>query len=63
MKRYKIYFSKTDTPFVQDFQPKKKYHTAWVRLAYTRFLGHRVVKVKKYGIFTVFREREVKDGN
>lgn len=53
MKIYKTYFSKDDTPFNQLYQPKRKYHTIWKHYAYKSFLGHKVIKVKKFGIFKV----------
>jgi hypothetical protein len=54
MKIYKHYFNKNDTPYVQDYQPRKKYHTAWKRFKYRAFLGHKVVKIKALGIFTIY---------
>ena len=54
MKIYKHYFEKTDTPFVQEYQAKKKYHTAWKHLRYVRFMDHKVVKIKMFGIFTIY---------
>lgn len=60
-KIYKIYFDKSDTPFRQDFQPNKKYHVVWKRNAYTKFLNHKVLKVKKYGIFTIYENEVNKD--
>jgi hypothetical protein len=53
MKIYKTYFSKEDTPFNQLCQPKRKYHTVWKRNPYQTFLGHKVVKVKLFGIFKI----------
>ena len=61
MKKYKIYFAKSDTPFRQDFQSKKKFHTVWRRLPYKTFLGHKVVKIKKYGIFTIYKNGRAGD--
>lgn len=59
MKIYKHYFDKNDTPYVQDFQANKKYHTAWKRLKYRAFLDHKVLKIKVFGIFTIY---DVKKG-
>ena len=53
MKIYKTLFDKNDTPFRQDFQPDKKYHTVWKNLPYTKFLGHTPHKVLLFGIFKV----------
>lgn len=59
MKKYKTYFDKKDTPFRQDFQPNRKYHVVWKRVAYQYFLGHKVVKCKQWGIFPIrFKVRE-----
>lgn len=55
MKIYKHYFDKTDTPYKLTFQPNKKYHTAWKHMPYTKFLGHKTVKIKKFGIFTIYK--------
>jgi hypothetical protein len=60
-KIYKTYFDKSDTPFRQDFQPNKKYHIVWKRNAYTKFFNHKVIKVKKYGIFTIYESEVKKD--
>jgi hypothetical protein len=54
MKIYKHYFDKKDTPYVQDYQAKQKYHTAWKRFRYKIFLGHKVVKIKLFGIITIY---------
>ena len=54
MKIYKHYFNKDDTPFVNTYQPKKKYHTVWYRNTYDTFLTHKVVKIKLFGIFTIY---------
>lgn len=62
VKRYKIYFAKSDTPYRQDFQPKKKFHTVWRNLPYKTFLGHKVVKIKKYGIFTIYKSEGADNG-
>jgi len=53
MKIYKTYFDKKDTPFSLKFQPKKQYHVVWKRNAYKSFLGHKVIKVKLFGLFTL----------
>lgn len=55
MKIYKHYFTKDDTPYRQDFQKNKKYHTTWKRLAYSIFLQHKVYKIKLFGIFTIYK--------
>lgn len=57
MKIYKHYFDKRDTPFKWTFQAKKKYHTVWKRQAYTKFLGHAVIKIKLFGIFTIYQRK------
>lgn len=54
MRIYKHYFDKNDTPYVQDYQAGKKYHTAWKHLKYRAFLGHKVLKIKVFGIFTIY---------
>ena len=54
MQIYKHYFDKKDTPFVQDYQTKQKYHTSWKHFRYKRFLGHKVVKIKLLGIITIY---------
>lgn len=53
MKIYKTLFNRNDTPFVQTFQPTKKYHTVWKRQPYAKFLGHTPHKVLLFGIFKV----------
>lgn len=53
MKIYKTYFEKNDTPFRIDFQPNRKYHVVWKRNPYQTFLGHKVFKVKLFGIFKI----------
>ena len=58
LKIYKHYFDKNDTPYRADIQAKKKYHTAWKRLPYKRFLAHNVVKIKLFGIFTIYDRRK-----
>ena len=58
MKTYKNYFDKNDTPFKPEMQQKKKYHTVWFRQPYTMFLKHEVVKIKKYGLFTIYKPSE-----
>lgn len=44
-KIYKIYFS-PDDPWGKDPQ--------WFRLPYKRFLDHKAVKIKLFGIFTIY---------
>ena len=58
IKKYKIFFDKNDTPYITDWQTKRKYHTVWKRLPYTRFLAHNVVKIKLFGIFTIYDRRK-----
>lgn len=57
-KRYQTFFNKNDTPFAKEFQPNKKYHIVWKRMAYKEFLGHKVVKIKLLGIITIFNKTE-----
>lgn len=57
MKIYKHYFNKTDTPYIQEFQKRNKYHTAWKNFAYKSFLGHKVYKIKLFGIFTIYKNQ------
>lgn len=54
MKKFKTYLSKEDTCFEQDYQSKRKYHTLWCHLPYRTFLKHKVVKIKLFGIFTIY---------
>lgn len=58
MKKYKCYFDKNDTPFKQEFQANKKYHSVYFRLPYTRFLQHDIIKIKLFGIFTIYKRGE-----
>ena len=60
-KIYKTYFDKNDTPFRQDIQVNQKYHTVWFRLAYTSFFGHKTVKIKLFGLFTIHKLKETED--
>ena len=53
MRIYKTYFDKSDTPYTDKFQPKRKYHVVWKRNPYKLFLGHRVIKVKLFGLFDI----------
>jgi len=53
-KRYKTYFDKTDTPYVKTFQSNKKYHIVWKRNAYKTFLNHRVIKIRLFGLITIY---------
>ena len=50
---FKIYFDHNDTPYREECQSKGKYDTEWKHLPYSYFLGHSVVKIKLFGIFTV----------
>ena len=56
MRIYKHYFEKSDTTYVQTFQSKKKYHAVWKHLKYTAFLNHNVVKIKLFGLFTIYKK-------
>ena len=58
MKIYKTYFSKDDTPFRQEFQANKQYHVVWKRRPYKTFLGHKVVKVKLFGLFNIYVKKD-----
>lgn len=59
MKIYKHYFKKTDIPYIQEWQKRKKYHIAWKHFAYKSFFGHRVYKIKLFGIFTIYKDKGV----
>ena len=50
---FKIYFDHSDTPYREEGQSKGKYDTEWKHLPYRYFLGHSVIKVKLFGIFTI----------
>jgi len=56
MKIYKTYFDKKDTPFDKSFQENKEYHSVYKRRPYTIFLNHEVVKIKLFGIFTIYEK-------
>lgn len=58
MKIYKTYFDKSDTPYKQEFQSSKKNHTVWKRQPYKMFLLHAVVKIKLFGLFTIYEPNE-----
>ena len=58
MKKFKTYFDKSDTPFNLSYQPKSKYHTVWKRQPYTSFMGHKVIKIKLWGLFTIYNIHE-----
>ena len=58
MKKYKTYFYKQDTPYLQEFQFRKKHHIVWNRLPYKTFLNHAVVKIKLWGLFTIYSPSE-----
>ena len=60
-KRFVHYFDKTDTPYSQECQPKSKYHKVWKRLKYKIFLGHKVVKIKWFGLITIYDTKGVKE--
>ena len=60
MKKYKTYFDKNDTPFKPEMQRNKKYHTVWFRLPYKMFLKHEVVKIKLFGLITIY-EKEIEN--
>lgn len=55
MKIYKTYFDKNDSPYIKEWQPEQKYHTVWKHLAYAMFLKHNVVKIKLFGLFTIYK--------
>lgn len=57
-KRFVHYFDKNDTPYSQEFQPKRKYHKVWKRLKYKTFLGHKVVMVKWFDLITIYKRGE-----
>lgn len=61
MKVFKHYFDKNDTPFDQRYQANKKYHTAWKHYTYSRFLGHKVVKIKLFGLITIYNRKKSQD--
>ena len=61
MKIYKTYFDKRDTPYRQDFQPKSKYHKVWKRMPYKYFLKHKVIKIKLFGIFSIYKKQLKED--
>jgi len=61
IKQYKTYFDKKDTPFRQDFQPNKKHHVVWYRMAYDSFLKYKTVKIKWLGIITLKDNKEAQD--
>ena len=63
IKKYKIYFDKNDTPYRAEWQAKKKYHAVWMRLPYKRLLGHKVVKIKLFGIFTIYDRSNEEQNN
>lgn len=51
---FKIYFDHIDTPYREEYQYKGKYHTVWKHLPYHHFLGHSAIKMKLFGIFTIY---------
>ena len=59
-KRFVHYFDKTDTPYPQEWQPKRKYHKIWKRLKYKSFLGHKVIKTKWFDLITIYKRGERK---
>ena len=61
MKKYKTYFDKNDTPFKPEKKRKKKYHTVWFRQPYTMFLKHEVVKIKLFGLITIYKKEELEN--
>jgi len=54
---YKHYFDRSDTPFIQDFQKGKKYQCVWKLGKYEVFLNHKVVKIKLFGLFTIYTRK------
>ncbi len=61
IKPYKCYFDKRDTPFDDKWFKNKNLHFAWLRSSCIKFLGHKVVKIKLLGIFTIYEAKEAKD--
>lgn len=57
---FKIYFDHSDTPYREECQSKGKYDTEWKHLPHSYFLGHRIVKMKLFGIFTIYDRTKAK---
>lgn len=56
LKPYWCYFDKTDSPFLPEYQEKRRMHMARYRMPYKEFLKHKVKKIKYFGIFTIYQE-------
>lgn len=61
MKIYKHYFLKSHTPYKETYQAKKKYHTAWKHQPYTMILHFNVYQIKLFGIFAIYKNKELKE--
>ena len=55
MRIFKVYYLRSDTPFKQVYQKGKKYHTEWAYKYYKKCEGHKVYKVKLFGIITIYK--------
>lgn len=61
MKIYKHYFLKSHTPYKDTYQAKKKYHTVWMNKRCKYILFHKVYMIKLFGIFTIYKNKELKE--
>lgn len=61
MKIYKHYFLKSHTPYKDTYQKKKKYHTVWMHKRCKYILFHKVYMIKLFGIFTIYKNKELKE--
>lgn len=52
---YKHYFSKDDTPFNGRYFNGKKEQSAFFDRKYECYFGHKVVKIKVLGLFTIYK--------
>ena len=59
MKIYKHYFNKDDSIFNDSYQVKNKYHTHWYDKCYNEIFYHKVIKIKLFGIFTIYKIKEI----
>ena len=59
-KIYKTYFNKNDTTSKTRTQQKKKYSTMWLRKKYKKFFEHEVVKIKLFGLITIYNKEKEK---
>ena len=55
MKLFKLYFLKSDTPFEQGYQRKKRYHTTWSNKPSKVVDKHKTFKIKLFGFITVYK--------